>query len=181
MKKITFFGSGVELKNINISKPEMSRIVEIISVHYDKILYGGTNIGLMGEFAKEAKNKGLKIKSVVTDWLSEEHNELIFSSDEINVAKDLSERKEILTKTDAVLIYPGGIGTMDELFDLITKISFKEIEPIPIIIYNFERYYSPLLLQIEYGIKVGTIKKEIMDILHTFEHPKQLKEILEGV
>ncbi len=181
MKKITFFGSGIEIENYGAKTPEMKSMVRLVSKYYNEVLFGGTNIGIMGEFARTAKENNLKVTSVIPRWFAKKHKKLLFQGDKIVLVRSLAERKKILTHTDAVLCYPGGIGTLDELFDLMARILLDEIKPMPIIIYNFERFYSPLLLQIEYGIKIGIIKKKVMSFVYTFESVDQLERILEGI
>ena len=179
MKKITFIGSGIEMEKYKNEIPEINSVVKAISKKYEEVLFGGTKIGLMGKFAKSAKENNLKVMSVVPKWFADKHKDLLFSGDELVLTKDLAERKKILEKTDTVLCYPGGVGSIDELFNLIARISLGEIKEIPIIIYNFERFYSPIILQIELGIKTGMIKKEVMNFIYTFEHIDELERILE--
>ena len=79
--------------------------------------------------------------------------------DQITIVDTLSERKEELVKyCDMVLILPGGIGTMDEFFDLWTKIQLG-IENKPLIIANINNYYSMLLSFIEHIIKEDFFSK----------------------
>jgi len=181
MKKITFFGSGIELENYKCEMPEIDSIARLISKYYNHLLYGGTNIGIMGKFSTSAKKNGMKITCILPRWFFEKNKEYVFKGDEIILTNDLSERKDKLEKTNCLICYPGGVGTFDEIFNLIAKISLGEVKTIPIILYNFERFYSPILLQIECGIKTGLIKKEIWEFIYTFEHVDQLKKILESI
>lgn len=178
MKEITFFGSGVEQEDTTIPVPEVASVITALSKNYDKLRFGGTNVGLMGLFAKEARTQGFSVTGVVPGWLSERYQELILDSDETLYVEDLDERKKMLFDTDAVICYPGGIGTMDELMALLAQIALEEIEPIPIYLYNDEGFFAPLLLQIEFGIKTGLIKKDIIDIIHVFERVDQLVSYL---
>lgn len=181
MKKITFFGSGVEEEKYKNEIPEIDAVVNLISKHYQEVMFGGTNLGLMGKFAESAKKKNMKITCVVPKWFAEKYKQYIFTGGKIVLTEDLSGRKKILEEADAVICYPGGVGTFDELFNIIARISLGEAKPVPIFIYNFERFYSPLLLQMEYGVKTGTIKKEVMDFIYTFESVDKLEEILNKV
>ena len=179
MKTITFFGSGVERENVKSEMPEIRPVIERISRHYDEFRFGGTNIGLLGKVGEEALEHGLKVTPILPKWLAEEHEELVFSEENLILTDHLAERKRELSKTDAILCYPGGVGTFDEIFDVLARISMGEMDPVPVIIYNYERFYSPLLLQVEHGVKTGTIKEEVMDHIHTFEQIETLEQILE--
>jgi uncharacterized protein (TIGR00730 family) len=181
MKKITFIGSGIELEHYNSDTPEIDSIVEVVSKYYDTLLFGGTTIGLMGAFASSAKKNNMKITCIIPEWFFNKNKAYVFKGDEIILTRDLSERKNRLENTNCLICYPGGVGTLDELFNLIAKISLGEAKNIPILLYNFERFFSPVLLQIQYGIKTGLIKKEVMDFLYTFENVDKLKDILEKI
>ncbi|HTY11493.1 MAG TPA: LOG family protein [Bacteroidota bacterium] len=178
MKTITFFGSGREKENITIPAPEINSVVALVSRYYRRVLFGGTNIGFMGEFAESCVSHNMEVESVLPGWFIEKHPELIFKKAKEVIVDSLSERKRYLSNTDAVLCYPGGVGTLDELFDIIARISLGEIAVVPIFLYNHERFYSPLLLQIEYGVKTGIIKVETQSFIHTFEHVDQLEVLL---
>src|SRR6056297_1863598 len=117
MKKITFFGSGTE--DFQGEKPEIDSVVSTISQEYDELLFGGTNIGLMGKFATSAKENNMKVTSVVPEWFAEKHSDLMFPGDKKILAHDLAERKKYLEDTNAILCYPGGIGSLDEIFNIL--------------------------------------------------------------
>lgn len=181
MKKITFFGSGVELEDNKNPTPEADSIAKVLAKNYSDLLFGGTDIGLMGLFARCCKENNMDVTCVVHKWFVDNHGELLFKEGSLVTTTDLAERKKVLCETDAIICYPGGIGTFDELFYLLARISHHEVEPIPILIYNFERFFAPLLLQIEHGIRTGIIKKEMMEYVHTFEHVDQLTEIMKQI
>ena len=181
MKKLTFVGSGVETEKYKNGIPEIDSVVKLISKYYTDVLYGGTNAGLMGKFSERAKRHKLKVTSVVPKWFAEKHKELISQGDKLILTENLAERKKILEDTDTMLCYPGGVGTLDELFNIIARISLGEMKPVPVIIYNFERFYSPMILQLEFGVKTGAIRKDVMDFIYTFESIDKLQEILEKI
>lgn len=181
MKKITFFGSGIESADVKIRGIEVDSVVFLVSKKFDMLKFGGTNEGLMGQFSKSADNAKMKIECILPKYISDNYPKIIYEGGEKKIVETMADRKKELTNTDAILCYPGGIGTFDELFDTLVKISFGEIKPIPIIIYNFERLFSPLLLQIELCINKGLIKKNVLDNLYTFEHVDQLSDILNKI
>ncbi|MGY4884351.1 MAG: LOG family protein [Nanobdellota archaeon] len=181
MKKLTFVGSGVEIEKYKNELPEVDSVVKVISKYYKDIMFGGTNRGLMGKFSESAKKNKLNVISVIPKWFTEKYPDYLFKGDKIILTENLAERKKILEDTDAMLCYPGGVGTFDELFNIIARISLGEIKPVPVLIYNFERFYSPLLLQMEFGVKTGVIRKDVMDFIYTFETVDQLEEILEKI
>jgi uncharacterized protein (TIGR00730 family) len=77
-------------------------------------------------------------------------------------------RKVMLTFASEVYVYfPGGFGTLDELFEIVTLIQTKKIEPIPVVLYGKD-YWTPLLEFFKNDLleKHGTISPEDLDIFH---------------
>ena len=84
------------------------------------LIYGGANIGIMGAIADSTMNNGGKvvgiIPKVLVDW-ERKHEEIT----ELIITEDMHDRKKIIyERSDAVLVLPGGFGTLDELFETIT-------------------------------------------------------------
>lgn len=179
MNRITFFGSGVEREDVRSDMPEVDPVVRLLADHYDEFRFGGTNVGLVGRVGTAAKDHGLDVIPILPRWLAEEHEEIVFDSDSTVLTDDLATRRLKLSDTDAIICYPGGVGTFDELFEVLARISLNEIESIPVLVYNYERFYSPILLQIEHGIKTGTIKEHVQECIYTFEQVQTLREILQ--
>jgi predicted Rossmann-fold nucleotide-binding protein len=96
----------------------------------------------------------------------------------------LAERKHVMfDDVDAVLCYPGGIGTWDELFDLLARRSIDEqvhqLPPCPpIYLYDWEQFYAPLLLQLEVALEAGLIHPEAVAMMHSFGSAEELSRIL---
>ena len=120
-------------------------------------MFGGSNVGIMEAFARTFGACGGRIVSVVPRWLKT--RDLSSRAASRAIAKNLAARKHLMFDgIDAVLCYPGGLGTWDELFDLLAR---RAVDPDadcpPIYLYNWEKYYAPMLLQIETAIELGLI------------------------
>tara|TARA_B100000508_G_C11462392_1_gene279836 strand:+ start:1140 stop:1880 length:741 start_codon:yes stop_codon:yes gene_type:complete len=93
-------------------------------------------------------------------------------------------RKVMLTFASEVYVYfPGGFGTLDELFEIVTLIQTKKIEPIPVILYGKD-YWEPLMRFFEKDLlkKHKTISKEDLDIFHMVDSvPEAMKYITKEV
>lgn len=93
-------------------------------------------------------------------------------------------RKVMLSFASEVYVYfPGGFGTLDEFFELVTLIQTKKIEPIPIVVYGKE-FWQPLLSWAEKDLlkKYKTISKEDMDLIHVVDSVDEaFKYILKNV
>jgi|TARA_B100001093_G_scaffold75080_2_gene65895 uncharacterized protein (TIGR00730 family) len=109
-----------------------------------KIIYGGGNKGLMGHLAKSViKNNG-SVTGVVPKFLLNEVKSDIGLS-ELIVADNMHDRKmKMYSLSDAFLVLPGGIGTLDEMTEVLTWNQLT-IHNKSLIIANFENYWSPYL------------------------------------
>ena len=109
-----------------------------------KIIYGGGKVGLMGNLADGALSAGGKIMGVIPTLFKDlqlEHP----NATEMIVVADLHKRESIMiNEADAIVVLPGGCGTIEELLQAITwKLLGLIIKPI--IIVNLGNYFSPLL------------------------------------
>ncbi len=117
---------------------------KIITNYHATLIYGGGNKGLMGAIANSVlENNGIVIgiiPKVLLAWESY-HKEIT----ELIVVDDMHIRKKMMyEKCDAAIILPGGFGTMDELFEMLTWNQLK-IHDKPIFILNTNGFYNHLI------------------------------------
>ena len=121
------------------------------------LYYGGGSIGLMGAAADAALARGGKVVGVAPDFITK-GEVLATNITEMILVKTMSERKQLLEqKADAFVVFPGGYGTMDELFEMITDaqlgLHFK-----PIAVYNYLGFYDLLLQQLDKFMQEGFLR-----------------------
>ncbi len=112
------------------------------------LIYGGAHVGLMGAVAESAHKGKSKIIGVLPR-IFKERNLDFKNADEFIVTHDLRERKAIMEKrADAFIALPGGFGTLEEVFEVITlkQIGFHNK---PIVLINSNNFYQPLKQQIQ--------------------------------
>ena len=112
------------------------------------IVYGGGNLGLMGQLAQTGLEMGGEVIGVIPESFnrSEFHVEGL---SELIVTKDLFERKKkLIEKGDVLLAFPGGLGTLDELTEVMALKQSKAIEK-PLILFNFLDFWRPLMDYLE--------------------------------
>jgi uncharacterized protein (TIGR00730 family) len=118
------------------------------------IVYGGGHVGLMGVVADSALQAGAKVIGIIPEHIKSreiQHTGLT----ELHVVPDMHTRKRMMVeRADAFVILPGGLGTLDETFEILTwkKLSLHNK---PIIIYNYQGYWDPLLALIERTLDLG--------------------------
>ena len=140
MTNIGVFCSSLDGEKIFSEKAK--ELGAILAKENHSLVYGGGKLGLMGDLAKSVKKNDSKVISVIPSYLNKPH--ITFSeSDEIYETKDLFDRKKKLIELSDVLIaLPGGVGTLDEIFDVIALFALGEINK-SIFLLNINNYWLP--------------------------------------
>jgi uncharacterized protein (TIGR00730 family) len=121
------------------------------------IVYGGGNIGLMGVVADTALNLGGRVIGVIpeimVEWELAHHGVT-----ELRVVKTMHERKALMIElSHAFIAMPGGLGTLDELCEVLTLNQLRFVQK-PCGILNVNGYYDPLIEQLKKAEQEGFIK-----------------------
>ena len=123
-----------------------------IGAHFGKILaekkvglvYGGGDCGVMGAVANGTLQGGGQVTGVFPVSLRNIENEHKALS-EIIIVNTMHERKQLMfERSDAFIVFPGGCGTMDEMFEILTWRQLS-LHHKPIVIFNYEHYWDPLI------------------------------------
>jgi hypothetical protein len=113
------------------------------------IVYGGGSIGLMGELATAALDRGGHVTGVIPEFLVVRERVLRDAQD-IIVTRDMHERKrEMFERADAFVALPGGIGTLEELVEQLTWAQLGRHKK-PILIANIEGFWEPLCVLLDH-------------------------------
>lgn len=119
-----------------------------------KIVYGGGHVGLMGIIADAALKAGAPVTGIIPEHIRAQevqHTGLT----KLHVVPDMHTRKRMMVEaSDAFLILPGGLGTLDEVFEILTWKKLK-LHNKPIIIFNQDGYWDAFLDVIDTAIKEG--------------------------
>ncbi len=118
------------------------------------IVYGGGHVGLMGIVADAGLKAGAKVIGIIPEHIKAkeiQHTGLT----ELHVVPDMHTRKRMMVeRAGAFVILPGGLGTLDETFEILTWKKLK-LHDKPIIIFNKDGFWDPLLALIDKTIKDG--------------------------
>ena len=131
-----------------------------------EIIYGAGNVGLMGVVAEAALAAGGRVVGVIPEFLKkwEVYHENLT---ELIVTQTMHERKWIMEEcSDSVIILPGGFGTLDEFFEILT---WKQLHlhKKPIGILNIDGFYDPLLAHINNMVENGFVKEINLELFVT--------------
>jgi uncharacterized protein (TIGR00730 family) len=115
----------------------------------DRLVFGGSNTGLMGVVAQAVKDHGGEVVAVIPEIMR--GTPYVFDrADELVTTKDLRARKaEMEMRADAFVALPGGLGTLDELIEILAakQLHFHQK---PIVLVNFKGFYEPLAVFFEH-------------------------------
>ena len=121
------------------------KLGKILAANGTEINYGGGVVGLMGKLADAVMENGGKITGIIPVFM----NEMQWAHRNITnlvVVKDMHERKKMMIRdTDAVIALPGGIGTLEELAEVITLKQLGQYI-MPIILLNINGFYNDFIL-----------------------------------
>lgn len=108
------------------------------------LIYGGGNAGVMGAVARSVKSAGGVVIGVIPDFMQE--RELAFTAaNELLVVSTMRERKRIMEeRADAFVALPGGIGTLEELSEILVSRSLNRHAK-PVVLVNQDGFYDDLL------------------------------------
>jgi uncharacterized protein (TIGR00730 family) len=141
------------------------------------LVFGGGEIGLMGALARAASANGGWVVGVIPKALVQLAYE---RADEMIVTKDLRERKAIMEqRADAFVALPGGFGTLEELFEMITlkQLSFHDK---PVVLVNTSGFYDPLVGLFEQIYAAGFTKAVYRQLYHVAADPDGALDYVDG-
>ena len=129
-----------------------------------KVVYGGASVGTMGAVADAALQAGGHVVGIIPQQLV--HREVAHArlSESIVVASMHARKALMSERCDAYVVLPGGYGTWDELFEVVT---WKQLglHVKPIVLVDLDGYYQPLLAQIEQGVAAGFLRPAFRDYI----------------
>lgn len=142
-----------------------------------RIVFGGGNIGLMGVVAEAALAAGAEIIGVTPRKLLE--REVVHTGlTELHVVDSMHERKVMMAEiSDAFVALPGGMGTLDEMFEMIT-LNQLGLQRKPCALYNVAGFYDGLCDFLNHAVAERFIRAEHRDMIVVEDDPARLIERL---
>ena len=142
-----------------------------------RLVYGAGDVGLMGEVARAAQQAGGTTFGVIPIHLFQREVGKRDLSTFI-VTENMHERKKVMfMNSDAIVVLPGGAGSLDELFEVLTwrQIGLHEK---PILVLNTEGYWDPIKTAIEHMIGEGFADRSLSEMLIWVEDVSALESAL---
>lgn len=143
-----------------------------------ELVYGGGNVGLMGIISQAVYRAGGRVCGVIPKSIADEipHKEI----HQLEVKEDMHQRKaRIYELASAFVALPGGIGTLDEIFEIFTwqQLGFHDK---PVGIYNINGYFDGLLDFLKHSVDEGFVKELHLQNLIVDNQAERLLERLEN-
>ena len=130
----------------------------------DELVYGGTGAGSMRAMAQAARTSGGRVTGVLPR-LMQERGLADAACDELVVTDGMSGRKQVMIeRADAFVALPGGLGTLEELFEVLTLKQLGYHDK-PIVLLDVDGFWDPLLALFEHLFALGFVRPEY-DSLH---------------
>ena len=143
------------------------------------LIFGGGGLGLMGDVAKAALDGGSTIQGIMPAFLQALEPE-VSSQEKLIVTPHMQERKNLMLQmSDAFLVLPGGLGTFDEFFEVVTEAQLG-VHAKPIIVVNVSGYYDALDAMLHAIINAGFAKEMVLKLYYLADGAEAALEILEG-
>ena len=176
MKNISIFCGALEGKN-----PKYAHSAKIISEAIAKkginVIFGGGNVGLMKIISDTALDNGVEVLGISLKSLHalELANPRL---NEIVVTDTLLDRKdEFMSRSDAFIVLPGGVGSLDELAEIMASNQLGIINK-PVGILNTEGYYDHLLKWFDKAVEEGFISSANLKELLVSDNPEELVDLV---
>ena len=156
-----------------IFEEEARAVGQMLADHGWRLVYGAGDVGLMGATARAAQEAGGKTFGVIPEHLiqAEAGNQ---DPSELIVTATMHERKELMFKnSSAIVVLPGGAGTLDEFFEVLTWRQLGLHEK-PIFLLNTEDFWQPLIQMLGHLIAEGFAEASLLDYVQVVASVKEL-------
>ena len=184
MKICVFGAASNEIDSSYIDSVE--KLGKLMGERGHSLVFGAGGHGLMGAAARGVKEAGGKIYGLIPSFFRDEEIELIYDKcDELIYTETMAQRKSKMEDiAEAFVIVPGGIGTFEEFFEVLTlKQLGRHVKPI--VIYDINGYYEGMIKFLDVAFKEKFIRNDLKLIygysntaegaLEYIENDKQIK------
>lgn len=143
-----------------------------------RFLFGGGRLGLMGAAAVAAHDAGSRVVGIMPEFLKHLEPPLKEDMEEVLIVPDLFNRKDrMIAMSDAFAVLPGGLGTMDELFEVITSAQLL-VHAKPIVVMNTNGYFDPMLSMIDQAVAQGFAQPHVVKLYSVVRTPEETMAFL---
>lgn len=179
MKICVFGAASPKIDKVYIE--EVEKLGRELAKRGHSLVFGGGTNGLMGAVARGVYEEGGYIEGVVPGFFSDEGIEPIFDKcNKTYTTETMRERKQIMEDLSAAfVIVPGGIGTFEELFEIMTLRQLCRHNK-PIAIYNINGYYNELSAMMQAAVDKGFVRSAVDSLYKNTDDLQELFDFIEN-
>ena len=178
MKRLTVF-CGSSFGTDDVFRSQATLMGQTLAKRNIELIYGGANVGLMGAVADGVLSKGGKVIGVLPHFLKSKeiaHEHLT----ELILVNSMHERKTKMNELcDGVIALPGGFGTLEEFFEMLTWGQLG-LHQKPIAILNIDGFYNSLIDLVQTMVDKGFLKQLNQEMLLVSDNIEELLEKMEN-
>ncbi len=143
------------------------------------LVYGGGSLGLMGSVADSVHRHGGRVHGIITEKLAAlEYARQ--NCDKLEIVPTMRLRKQRMEElADAFITLPGGVGTYEELFEMLVARKLHDHDK-RLIVVNVNGYFDPLMAMLQRGVDEGFMTADVRDLLEIVTRPEEAVEQLSG-
>lgn len=145
---------------------QAERFGELLARNGHRLIYGGASIGVMGALADSVMKHGGDVTGVIPRNLFKKEVGHTGITTLITVANMHERKSKMAGLADAFVALPGGFGTLEELFEIITWNQIGIFQK-PVTVFNYNGFYSHLIRMIDHAVESGFIRPDNRTILNT--------------
>ena len=164
----------------DVYKNAATELGQLLGERGIRLVFGGGRVGLMGLMADAAMKAGGEVVGVIPRHLEDAevgHRGI----SELHIVENMHLRKEMMFRlADAVAVLPGGLGTLDETFEIITWRQLR-LHDKPIVIVDIEGFWQPFLDLVDHVCDKGFASPQVRDLFTTVERVDQLLPTIEAL
>ncbi len=176
MKAICVF-CGANFNGDPVLKQAVEELAEMMVTRQITLVFGGGKVGVMGLLANAVLGRGGKAVGVIPEFLLRKevgHTEL----SALHVVKNMHERKKLMSElADGIIMLPGGFGTLEEFFEVLTWLQLG-LHKNPVGILNVNGFYDFLLKQLDVMVEQKFLKPINRQLVITSQNPAELINIM---
>lgn len=177
MNICVYGAASAKLDEIYYRKTE--ELGKIIGRRGHGLVFGGGATGMMGAAARGATSQRGYILGIAPRFF-DQPGELYENCTEFIFTETMRERKQLLEeKSDAVIVTPGGIGTYEEFFEILTLKSLGKISR-AVVLYNINGYYNRMRKLLEYTAAENFMEENILKLCRFMEDPEEILNYIEN-
>jgi len=176
MKKICVY-CGANFNGDPSLKQSIELLAEVMVNNHIDLVYGGGKVGIMGLIADAVLAKGGQVEGVIPQFLMDKevgHTGVT----KLHITENMHERKQLMSDLcDGYITLPGGLGTMEEFFEVLTWLQLG-LHNKPIGILNVNGYYDFLLKQLDVMVEQRFLKPVNRELVLSSADPIELINLM---